>query len=253
MKQIVYLLIFLCFAFAKAQSLSDLIPKVEEQPRKIVDTLNRDYDDRVITSRDFPATLKEEYTGAEYDYVEEITERSQSSVGRLIGRFFDWLGDVFGFTITPFWKDFFTYFTYFLVGLAVLYFIIRMLTDESPAKLFSRSQREIGTVNIEETHIEELDLKKYINDSVAAGNYRNAIRYLYLDSLKSLSASKKIEWDFQKTNSDYYRELKDPDVREQFKKVSYVYDYVWYGEFAIDQETFNSARTQFEILDKKAA
>ena len=127
-----------------------------------MDTLNRDYDQRLITTKEFSTDLRENYNSAEFDYIEEAKEKSRSSIGRYIEAFFDWLSNVFGFKVTPFWQDFFVYFTYFLIGIAVLYFIIRMLTDESPAKLFSKSKRDIGTVNIEDTHIEEIDLKNFI-------------------------------------------------------------------------------------------
>jgi len=152
MRNLLVFVVFLSFAFAKAQSLQDLIPKIEERPREITDTLNREYDNRVLHVPELSENLREQYNGNEFNYIDE------------------------------------------------------------------------------------------------SANYRNAIRYLYLDSLKNLSASNKIDWDFQKTNSDYYRELKDPTLKNLFKKVSYLYDYVWYGEFDLNETSFKEAQSEFESL-----
>ena len=106
---------------------------------------------------------------------------------------------------------------------------------------------------MEEIHIEEIDFTDLIQSNEREGNYRNAVRYQYLAMLKSLSAQNLIEWDFQKTNTDYYRELKNLDTKEHFKKVSYLYDHVWYGEFPIGEETYREAVAEFQTLKNRAA
>ncbi len=77
-------------------------------------------------------------------------------------------------------------------------------------------------------------------------------RYLYLKSLKSLANKKTIEWHFDKTNSDYLNEIKDSKLKGLFKRVSYIYDYVWYGEFPIDEVSFNKNKDDFNQLIKTA-
>lgn len=246
------ILIFLCvfclnFAFAKAQSLQDLIPKIEERPREITDTLNRDYDNRIIEVPDLDENLREQYNSNDFNYKDDSNEGG-NFVSRIINGFFNWLGDTFGVEVSPFWSIFLKVLIYIVMAAVGIYFLVRLLAKESPQSLLGKNKRVVATVNMEETHIEEIDLAQLINENIASGNYRNAIRYLYLDSLKNLSSTDKIEWDFQKTNSDYYRELKDPILKKLFKKVSYLYDYVWYGEFDLNETSFNDARSHFESL-----
>ena len=131
--------------------------------------------------------------------------------------------------------------------------LVRLLTGTQAAGITARGGETRNTISMEETHIQEIDLANYINEAIASGNYRSAIRYLYLNSLKKLSASGKIDWDFQKTNGDYYREIEDVALKAQFQKVSYLYDYIWYGEFAIDEHAFAKAQLEFDSLNKKAA
>ena len=35
-----------------------------------------------------------------------------------------------------------------------------------------------------------------------------------------------------------------------FKRVSYIYDYIWYGEFPIDEASFNKNKDDFNELIK---
>ncbi|WP_055412342.1 hypothetical protein [Nonlabens sp. YIK11] len=242
----------LVFAFAKAQNLQDLVPEIEQRPRQITDTLGRDYDDRVIEVNEFPENLNEKYSGSEFDY-EDTTQEADNFLTDFFDWFFKKLGSWFGIDISPFWAIVIKWTVYAIFGGIAIYLLVRLLTGEKASGIRARGGETRNQIKIEETHIKELDLNKFINEAIANGNYRNAIRYLYLNSLKKLSAAGKIDWDFQKTNGDYYREIKDAALKDQFQKVSYLYDYVWYGEFAIDEFAFAKAKQQFELLNKKAA
>lgn len=247
-----FMLIIAFSNFGKAQVVEDLIDQIESQPVEIVDTLGRNYDTRELTVRKFDKELKEEYSSGEFNY-----ERSQTSSQNLFSRFLSWvlegIQDIFGFTLSPFTIKILTYLFYFLIGAAVVFMIVRLVGNESASKLFGRTSKEKSSVTIEDTHIEEIDFTNLILNNEKEGNYRNAIRFQYLSMLKSLSAQKLIEWDFQKTNSDYYRELQNPHLKEQFKKVSYLYDHVWYGEFTINEGSYKEAVQEFTSIKNKAA
>jgi len=243
---------FVVFAFAKAQQLQDLIPEIEQRPRQITDTLDREYDDRSLEVHELPDDLADQYSGADFDY-EETTEDADN----FLTDFFDWLfrklGSWFGIEISPFWGEVLKWTIYAAFAAIAIYLLVKLLTGEKASGITARGRETRNQVKIEETHIQEIDLTQFIKEAIASGNYRSAVRYLYLNSLKKLSASGKIDWDFQKTNSDYYREIKDADLKAQFQKVSYLYDYIWYGEFAIDEHAFAKAQTEFDALNKMAA
>ena len=235
-----------------AQILENVIQDIEEQPVEIVDTLNRKYDTRELTVRKIDKELKEEYSGGEFNY-----ERTTATSQNLFARFFSWMMDglqrVFGFQLSPLTIKILTYLFYFIIGAAVIFMIVRLVGNESASKLFGKTAKKSSNVEISDTHIEEIDFTTLIENSEREGSYRNAIRFQYLALLKSLSTKGLIDWDFQKTNSDYYHELKNLETREYFKKVSYLYDHVWYGEFPIDEETYKEAVTEFQSLKNRAA
>lgn len=55
-----------------------------------------------------------------------------------------------------------------------------------------------------------------------------------------------IKWDIEKTNTDYFYELKNQAHKDEFGYLSYVYNYIWYGEFEIDENTFVKAEQRFK-------
>ncbi len=244
--------LLLASVFCTGQSLQNLIPTIEQRPRQITDTLNRDYDNRVIEVSPLPNDLAQQYTGEEFDYT-ETTQDPNSFLSQFFDWFFGLLGRWFGIDISPFWATVLEYFVYLLFAAIAIYILIRLLTGEKASGVTARGTSNRNSVTIEETHIEQIDLNRLIKDAVDSGNYRNAVRYLYLNSLKKLSAAGKIDWDFQKTNGDYYREIKNEELRSQFQKVSYLYDYIWYGEFMIDEHAFAKAQLEFNLLNQKAA
>jgi hypothetical protein len=251
MRYLIFISVFLVSAFAKAQLVPDIVPKIEEQPRNISDTLGRKYDERKIEVRQLE-DLREKYSGNEFDYTEN-RDQSQNFISEFLENFFNFLGDIFGIKIGPFWTKVLTYVIYFIIGGIAIYFIVRLLSNEAPSRLIARKSVNKASVTIDDTHIEQIDLKKYVEDSIASGDYRSAVRYLYLDVLKDLSARGAIEWNQQKSNADYYREIKNPAIKERFKKISYLYDHVWYGEFELDRVAFNKARRDFTNLYAQAA
>jgi len=75
-----------------------------------------------------------------------------------------------------------------------------------------------------------------------------AIRYQYLKVLKTLAQQQLIEWDYEKTNLDYQKEIAPPKVKVLFRDVSYVYDHIWYGEKEIDEERYKAVQHSFISL-----
>ena len=55
-----------------------------------------------------------------------------------------------------------------------------------------------------------------------------------------------IDWNLEKTNSDYFYEIKSESLRNDFSYVSYLYNYIWYGEFEITVDSFESIKKTFE-------
>jgi hypothetical protein len=207
-------------------------------------------DDRQIIEKNFSEDLSQKYSGEDFNYNENDGE-AQNILGRSISWFFQQLEKIFGVDISPQVLDVVEFLVYLLLTIFIGYFIIKLLLGTKASSFFTRKTATVNPLTIDEEHIENINLDTYINDALAQKNYRLAIRYMYLKALKELSSNNIISWHFEKTNSDYYNEMVDPLLKDNFKKVSYLYDYVWYGEFDLDEIGFINAQKDFERLTKK--
>ena len=136
--------------------------------------------------------------------------------------------------------------------IVLIYVIVKM----NIAGIFSRgsAQNREGLDFSELTEdINTIDFDKMINEAVNSGMYRRAVRLYYLKSLKQLSDKSYIAWEINKTNRDYMYELKNPLLRNGFEGITYVYEYVWYGNSEIDSEKFSRVRTTFHEFHNQTA
>jgi hypothetical protein len=213
------------------------------------DSITVVFDDGPIIEKGFSEDFSQKYSSEDFNY-NENDEEAQNLLGRAVSWFFQQLEKLFGVDISPPVLDVVEFLVYLLLTIFIGYFIIKLLLGQNTSSFFNRKTATVNPLTIDEEHIEHLNLDTFIDDALAQKNYRLAIRYMYLKALKELSSNNIISWHFEKTNNDYYNEIKDPLLKDNFKKVSYLYDYVWYGEFDLDEIGFTNAQKDFERLTK---
>ena len=220
------------------------VAKAEMSIQTLQDSVYLDTESR--DKRDYES-LKEKYSGDEFIY-----ERSVENSGWWT-RFKQWLSDLFKdlFNLNSDAKasdftDIVLKIFYLVIFLLVVYFIVKAIINKEGNWVFGKSSdKSIIPVTDIENNIYETDFKTLITTAENENNYRIAIRYYYLWLLKTLSKAEIIDYDVEKTNSDYYFEIKEEDIKEEFSYTSYLYNYIWYGEFDIDESQFNKAKTAF--------
>ncbi|WP_422105160.1 DUF4129 domain-containing protein [Winogradskyella sp.] len=197
----------------------------------------------------FKDNFKDNYAGDDFNYSINDTG-GINLIQRILRSFFNWLSDVFGFDISFLDYQTLEYIVYGLLGVIVFYLLIKFLLQNPVSSVFKTEDRAIEGFNYVEENIEQVDFDRLIKQALKDNNYRLATRYMYLKSLKALTNKKAIEWHYDKTNTDYLNEIKDSKLKALFKRISYIYDYVWYGEFPIDEESFNKNKNDFNQLIK---
>ena len=129
-----------------------------------------------------------------------------------------------------------------------LYLVYRLFL--SNASFLTRSRKNITTdINVtpdENTNEPETLLKNAIRN----GNYRLAIRYLYLQTLERLSERKYIEINTNKTNYEYVNEVRKHGFGNEFASLTLKYEYVWYGEYPVDEKLFEQIQSGFIQFNK---
>ena len=82
-----------------------------------------------------------------------------------------------------------------------------------------------------------------------SGDYRTAMRYLYISALLWLDEREMLRYDRALTNREYLERLRgNPALRERLRPVVETFDRVWYGHVPLDAESFAAYRAQVEAL-----
>ncbi len=140
---------------------------------------------------------------------------------------------------------------FYAVIFAALVFIILKLMGISPYSLFLRKKKiKLQNLPVFEEDINAVNFEKIISEAVDAGDYRKAVRFLYIKFLKILSENEEIEWKKEKTNKDYKQEMENSKYKKEFSELTKIYEYVWYGEFKINLRLFNKVFSDFTRIFK---
>ena len=134
-----------------------------------------------------------------------------------------------------------------LIILFVIYLIVKSILNKEGQWIFGKnSDKKIINYAEIEKNLQLVDFEKLIKNTLESNEKRLAIRYYYLWLLKKMAEKEIIEWDAEKTNSDYLNEIQNPYQKDNFAYLSYLYNYIWYGEFELDENTFDRAIATFE-------
>ncbi|MBD0778953.1 DUF4129 domain-containing protein [Maribacter sp. ANRC-HE7] len=224
-------------------------PVLGQQDTTLLRYDNRELEVQTITEEDLgPYRNNPDF---DYEVVEpDITwwDNFTTWLGNLFRRFFEWL---FGAEkAIGFFADFLRILPYILIGILLFLLIKFFLNVNSNALLYSKSNEAVVSLSEEEHIIKNEDIDQLIQKALNERNYRLAIRYQYLLILKQMSGKELITWEIQKTNDDYINELKKEELKTPFRVITWLYDYVWYGDFPIDEAKYSKAENKFTSLRK---
>jgi len=186
--------------------------------------------------RKLDSDFKEEYKGKKFDYDRIVEERKPKEINAPAFRLPVGLLNALMYILLA-----------FILGL-VLYIVFKNAGGFS----FGRSRQSIKVDTSEESDIEDIEnlsiqnFAQLIQKAKAEGNYRKAIRFYYLWVLQKLADQKLIQYNKDKTDYEYYLELGQNPIREDFYQNTYIYDYVWYGKFEMNTQEFQLAESIFQ-------
>ena len=132
-----------------------------------------------------------------------------------------------------------------IIGIAVITFFVMKVMGMKDGGLFGRSSRDHLNYTISSDDINAISFEDAIRQAIDSSNFRLAIRLLYLQSLKKLSDRGYINWQLNKTNTDYLYETSDKNWHSLFSSLTHNFEYTWYGETPVNQERFIAVQQQF--------
>lgn len=207
--------------------------------------------DNEVYPKTFKENLPSRYKGPEFDYMtvqprESFWDRLMRKIDRLIQSIF---GETdFGSSTQTTWLIV-RLFAILIIGF-LLYFIVKYFLAKEGSWFFGKKNNKTN-IGEEELHenIHEINFSESIAGFEASGDYRSAVRYQFLMVLKKLSDKKLISWNPEKTNKDYIAELKVPQLKQQLSHLAYIFEYVWYGEFEVNEQSYLNFKKEFQSFN----
>jgi hypothetical protein len=243
-KHLIFVFLFFQLYTARVYG-NDTLPRTEVR-ELLIDTVE-------VVVNPFRENFKSDYSDGDYIYEPKMRELSWWE--RFWERILNWFRDLFNFGNSG-RADIFTEWFFRIVAISIIllcmYLIAKSILNKEGQWIFGKnSDRKLMGYEDVEKNLMQTDFEKLIAETEAKGEIRLAIRYYYLYLLRKLAAREIIEWDVEKTNSDYFNEIKDPELKKAFGFVSYAYNYIWYGEFGIDEINYQRTRGAFIKLLKQ--
>ncbi|NRD22742.1 DUF4129 domain-containing protein [Winogradskyella litoriviva] len=233
--------VLLCFCIAQFSTAQQNEQTVKFDDSKV---------EKQVISEDDLETYKadDDFNYAEVEAEENILTKIKRWLNNILTKFWE---SIFGIGTAKGFLYFMFYILPYILLALLVFILIRFFLKVNSKNLITKAKQE-GSISFteEEQIIKNEDIPALIKDAINKKNFRLAIRYYYLLSLKQLTESDSISWQPQKTNEDYINEIKKDHLRVDFKNITRIYDYVWYGEFNVDAIKFEALKLPFENLNK---
>lgn len=176
----------------------------------------------------------------ENEKIEEPEQRDYSGWYRFWGAIWEWMGSTGGKVII--WS--------FLIAV-ILYAVYKILVGDG-ISIFGRTSKVLA----EDTHalvedINDTNWEKLLEKAAKEGDLRLSVRYSYMLLLRLLQDSDLIQYREDKTNFQYVSELADTQYKQPFRTLSRQYEYTWYGEYPISQDSYNEYIASIMDIKKK--
>ncbi|MFD2920502.1 hypothetical protein ACFS6H_12320 [Terrimonas rubra] len=192
-----------------------------------------------LTQRQIQAGVKDSFLRQnDFWYVNHKEEAKKSSGGDTYLGSISWLGP----------------FLWVIIIGGFLIFIAWWYINNGQGSLFRRDPRAFGNESEAEDIPEDIFAINYaaaISKAMAAGDYRLAVRLMYLQVLANMHHRNIIKYKQDATNFDYLMQLHQTGYYPEFFKVTRHYEYAWYGLFPVNKQAFDAIKQDIDALNQK--
>ncbi|NDV95674.1 hypothetical protein D0T84_12225 [Dysgonomonas sp. 521] len=137
-----------------------------------------------------------------------------------------------------------------IIIVVIVCLIVLKLLGVDYRTLLGKKELDKPEIDIYSENVHEMNFDVLIANALKNKDYRLAVRFLYLKNLKQMSDRDIIEWSNYKTNYSYQYEIQSEALRSKFMETTLIFDYVWYGEFQLDESRFSDINRRMDELNK---
>jgi len=149
-----------------------------------------------------------------------------------------------------FWSLSIVKYLFWGIAIAVVGFVLFKLFSGDGGMFVTNSSRHVAPI-ITDTEVPENDLEGLMQRAIRNGDYRLALRYRFLKTLGRLGERGILKLGTDKTNFQYATEVRGRPYADTFARLSLQYEYVWFGEFGLQKEQFESIQKEHQQFLKE--
>ncbi|CAN5438671.1 hypothetical protein BH10BAC1_BH10BAC1_08530 [soil metagenome] len=216
-------------SYCANDSLKSIPALVNDSSKVEVRQLNAEEQQKLLDNTDY-----------KYDRIgpapKSMWDRFKEWFWRMIDELFDSKGGKVGLSI----------FQYILIAAVIIIIVLLVLKNDIRAVFFGKSASVAIDFKEFDEDIHKINFDELIATAISKGDYRKAVRLHFLKLLKELTDNNLITWQIDKTNNDYSMELSSSKYNSKFRELALMYEYIWYGDFQLDESNFKSTILKFK-------
>ncbi len=135
----------------------------------------------------------------------------------------------------------------FIVGLVILLYYM-YVNNETDGKAVNM---EFDLDEVNPTEIPLTELEKLLKEALERKDYRGAVRIYFIFIVRDLSQKGWINWQKEKTNFHYLREMTGKKEFDEFNRSVSFFEIIWYGKREVDLKKFEEIKPIFTNLLNK--
>ncbi|MEA2041777.1 MAG: DUF4129 domain-containing protein [Bacteroidota bacterium] len=177
-----------------------------------------------------------------FDYTGEQSEAPVSFWQKILNFIIDSLSQMM---LSPVWRVIF----YIIISGFMLFIIIKLLGYQySGFWLRGRKTKGFAAEEIYEENLLHFDFDKAIKKAIEEHDFRLAVRFRYLHLLKEMTTAEIIDWKPDKTNIEYQQEINKTALGKDFRSLTRIYEYAWYGDFPVSEKFYKQTENKFSLF-----
>jgi hypothetical protein len=127
---------------------------------------------------------------------------------------------------------------FIIIVLLIIYFVYKKRPE-----LLKKKKKTLLPYEVEEENIYRIDFESELATALSDGDFRTAIRIIYLQTLRFVADKQWIDWQIYKTPTEYIYELKPVGMKTPFRDFTNRFLQIRYGNFKATRELFDSMCT----------
>ncbi len=237
-------------------------PLYSQYADTVSDVLQDGYDTEelqplLVSVRSFDSVRLSEYREKKgFEYMKTPKATAPNALQLLLLRIANWLDRQFRIDPEVKQKIGNKAFDFLVYGIAT-FAVIMMIWGLFNTKIRTIFLKEASPLAVDfkeaETNITETDFDTLIQKALTQADYRGATRLLYLEALKTLAQNNWINWKANKTNHEYLMELYQSPFRKSFTDLTYIFEYIFYGDFPVNQQIYEETAGVFKEFRTKVS